>query len=76
MAQFSDDLQSALSELSQDIAAEIDKESRGNKVALAQVTLHLLDVRYPEMSKELNRLIADSSLDDVMAQALEYMPSF
>lgn len=73
MAQFSDDLKSAISELSQDIAAEMDKESRNDKIAIAQSTLNLLDIRYPEASKELNRLIADTSYEEVIAEAMEYL---
>lgn len=76
MAQFSDDLKSAISELSQDVAAEMDEEARTDKRAIADITLGMLDVRYPEAFKELNRLIAESSLEEVMAEAMEYVPTF
>lgn len=76
MAQFSDDLKSAISELSQDVAAEMDEEARTDKRAIADITLGMLDVRYPEACKELNRLIAESSLEEVIAQAMEYVPTF
>lgn len=76
MAQFSDDLKSAISELSQDVAAEMDEEARTDKRAIADITLGMLDVRYPEAFKELNRLIAESSLEEVIAEAMEYVPTF
>ncbi|MGB8277945.1 MAG: hypothetical protein WCF20_08460 [Methylovirgula sp.] len=73
MAQFSDDLKSAISELSQDIAAEMDKDSRDDRRAIAVITIDMLDLRYPEASKELNGLIADSSYEEVIAEAMEYV---
>ena len=76
MARCSDDLRSAISELAQDIAAAMDEASRVDKIARAQVTLDMLDVRYRELSKELNQLIANSSSEAVMAEAMEYMPTF
>lgn len=76
MAQFSDNLKSAISELSQDIATEIAKESRNDKRTIAEVTIDMLDVRYPEASDELKRLIASSSLEEVIAEAMEYLPTF
>ncbi len=75
MVQFSDNLKSAISELSQDITAEIAQESRNDKRTIAEVTIDMLDVCYPEASDELKRLIASSSLEEVIAQAMECVPT-
>lgn len=73
MAQFSDDLKCAISQLSQDIVAEMNNESRDDRRAIAVITIDMLDLRYPEASKELNGLIADSSYEEVIAEAMEYV---
>jgi hypothetical protein len=73
MARFSDDLKSAISQLSQDIVVELNNECCHDRRAIAILTIDMLDLRYPESSQELNGLVASTSYEEVIAEAMEYV---